>query len=99
MHCQLHYSEIGQTLRLSGISLGEPLFMQVSQHVQASDENKFMWTSPMQIDLPKLKTGINQRGLTELPKLILDLGDTCDCVVSVSVESSTRVPVCTVYSP
>ncbi|KAL7543622.1 LOW QUALITY PROTEIN: hypothetical protein ACHAXR_013206 [Thalassiosira sp. AJA248-18] len=98
-----HYSqdhvEIGQTLRLSGVSVRESLFIQVSQHVNSSEEVNFMWTNPMRVELAQLRTGTNQKGLTELPKIILDLGDNCDCLVDVSVESGTRVPVCTIFSP
>ena len=65
-----HYSQdtvlIGQTLRLSGVSLKDTLFIQVSQHVNASEELKFMWTDPMKIELSKMKTGVNRKGLTQV---------------------------------
>ncbi|KAL7554677.1 hypothetical protein ACHAWF_018946 [Thalassiosira exigua] len=100
------YSEdhvaIGQTVRLSGVTLGEPLFLQVSQHVNASEDVDFLWTNPLQVELPKLKTGINPKGIRRLPKLILDLGDNCDCLVDVTAgqnEGELRAPVCTIYSP
>jgi len=98
-----HYSQdtvaIGKTLRLSGVSLKDTLFLQVSQHVNATENVSFMWTNPIQIELNKMKTGVNKKGVTALPKLILDLGDNCDCLVEVSIGVDTRVPECTIYSP
>lgn len=98
-----HYSEndvaVGQTLKLSGVTLREPLFMQVSQRINAPKQvNQLLWTNPLRIDLPKMKTGINPRGVQKLSKLVLDLGDSCDCLVDVSLEGA-RVPTCTIYSP
>jgi len=99
-----HYSQdhvaIGQTLRLSGVNLRESLFLQVSQRVNASEEEvKFLWTNPLRVQLSKMRTGVNRKGLSQLPTLVLDLGDNCDCLVDVTLEGGTRVPVCTIYSP
>ncbi len=113
---QLHYSsdighndyftldcvDRGKTLRLSGINLRQPLFIQVSQYVTTADQRdaELMWTSPLQLNLFKLRTGINNRkGALSLPKLVIDLGDDCDALVDVSVEERIRMPICTVYSP
>lgn len=94
-----HYSQdnvaIGQSLRLSGVSLREPLFIQVSQRVDASEEVQFMWANPLRVDLSKMRTGVNQKGLKKLPQLVLDLGDNYDCLVDVTLEGGTKVPVCT----
>ena len=98
-----HYSQdhvaVGQTLRLSGIDLQESLFIQVSQQINTSEEMDFLWTNPLQINLSRMKSGINSKGVKRLPKLVLDLGDNCDCLVDVSLEGGTKVPVCTIYSP
>ena len=98
-----HYSQdhvmVGQTLRLSGVNLQEPLYIQVSQQVSASEEMKILWTNPLKVNLSKLRSGINSKGLKRLPQLVLDLGDNCDCLVDVTLEGETKVPVCTIYSP
>lgn len=98
-----HYSQdniaVGQTLRLSGVNLTEPLFIQVSQNVNLSEEVQFMWTNPLLLDLSKMRSGINTKGVQRLPKLILDLGNFCDCLIDVTLEEGLKVPVCTIYSP
>ena len=63
--------ERGETLRLSGINLQQPLYVQFSQKLQVSgdsDETDCMWSKPLQLDLGKLRTGINPRGWFSLPK-------------------------------
>lgn len=101
-----HYSndeiESGETQNFSGVSLQEPIYIQIAQVVKSpvnSREVSFLWSSPMSIRLEKMKTGMNERGSKRLPKSVLDLGDNCDCVVDVSIDSRTRIPSCTVYSP
>jgi len=92
----------GDTLRLSGINLRQPLFIQVSQYVETADERdaELMWTSPLQLNLFKLRTGMNsKKGVLSLPKRVLDIGDDCDALVDVSVEERIRMPICTIYSP
>ena len=94
--------ERGETLRLNGINLRQPLFLQVSQRLEVSDEaneTDFMWSRPHEIKLAKLRTGVNQKGSFALPKLPLALGDNCDCLVDVSIERGIRMPICTIYSP
>lgn len=92
----------GDTLRLSGINLRQPLFIQVSQDVETVEERdaELLWTSPLQLDLFKLRTGMNsKKGALSLPKRVLDIGDDCDALVDVSVEERIRMPICTIYSP
>lgn len=92
----------GETLRLSGINLQQPLYVQFSQKLRESgeaDETDCMWSKPLQLELRKLRTGINPRGCHRLPKLFLDLGDSCQVVVDVSLEGAIRMPICTIYSP
>lgn len=81
------------TLRLSGISLRQPLFLQVSQsvHSPSTFDNTFMRSNPLQISVHELRTGFNNRGVLSLPKLVLDLGDDCDALVDVSIDSSIRM--------
>lgn len=88
-----------EILRLSGISLRQPIFLQVSQRVNSSDSN-FMWSNPVLLNLDKLKTGANQRkGLFSLAKIILDLGDEVDALVDVSVDQASRMPTASIYCP
>ena len=93
---------VGKTLRLSGINLSRPLFIEVSQHLHTSGAAS-LWdcesNSPIQIDLHKLQTGMNRKGSRSLPKIILDLGDNCDCLVDVSLDRASKMPLCTIYSP
>ncbi len=90
----------GETIRLSGINLQQPLFVQFSQRLRLLGEaDETMWSNPLQLDLGKLRTGINPRGWFSLPKLFLDLGDSCAAVVDVSLEGAIRVPICTIYAP
>jgi hypothetical protein len=90
---------VGQTLRLSGISLSRPLFIQVSQHLYTSRTANLIRSNPLRLDLQKLKTGMNRKGTRSLPKLVLDLGDNCDCLVDVSLDRANKMPLCTIYSP
>jgi hypothetical protein len=72
-------------LRLSGISLRQPIFMQVSQSTKLCDcmeQSGFMWSSPLLLALDTLRTGSNKKGPLSLPKVILDLGDDVDALVS-----------------
>lgn len=88
----------GETLRLSGIHLRQPLFIQVSQRLEVSseeDESDFMWSKPLKIKLAKLRTGINQKGAFSLPRIPLNLGDNCSALVDVSIERGIRMPICT----
>eukprot|EP00804_Cyclotella_cryptica_P012787 CCRYP_010547-RA/>CCRYP_010547-RA protein AED:0.05 eAED:0.05 QI:183/0.85/0.81/1/0.76/0.63/22/985/2990 len=91
-----------QMLRLSGISLSQPIFMQVSQsvesHVMAENMN-FMWSRPLSLSLDKLRTGANRKGSLSLPKLVLDLGDEVDALVDVSVDGKIGMPACTIFCP
>ena len=92
--------KVGQTLRLSGIKLSQPLFIQVSQHLEnVGAAASLIWTNPVQMDLQKLQSGMNRKGSRSLPKLILDLGDNCDCLVDVSLDRDSKMPFCTFYSP
>ena len=92
--------KVGQTLRLSGIKLSQPLFIQVSQHLENfGAAASLIWTNPVQMDLQKLQSGMNRKGSRSLPKLILDLGDNCDCLVDVSLDRDSKMPFCTFYSP
>ena len=90
---------VGETIRLSGINLSHPLFIEVSQHLQTAGADSILRTSPVQLDLQKLQTGMNRKGSTSLKELILDLGDNCDCLVHVSLDRATKMPLCTIYSP
>ena len=101
---QSYFSVIGrgEILRLSGINLQQPLYVQFSQKLRVSgeaDETDCMWSKPLQLELRKLRTGINPRGSFSLPKLFLNLGDNCQVVVDVSLGGAIRVPMCTLYSP
>jgi len=102
-HTSDYYHEdsvnVGGTLRLSGIDLSRPLFIEVSQHLQTAGAASLLRSSPVQIDLQKLQTGMNRKGSQSLPKLILDLGDKCDCLVDVSLDRTSKMPLCTIYSP
>jgi hypothetical protein len=91
-----------QMLRLSGISLSQPIFMQVSQCVDShglTDKMNFMWSKPLSLSLDKLRTGANRKGTLSLPLRILDLGDDVDALVDVSVDSKIRMPACTIFCP
>lgn len=88
-----------QILRLSGISLRQPIFLQVSQRVNSSDSN-FMWSNPVLLNLDKLKTGANQKkGSLSLAKIIVDLGNEVDALVDVSVDQASRMPTASIYCP
>ena len=98
----MHVVQRGQTLQMSGINLREPFFIQLSQklhEVGQTDGASAMWSKPLQIDFGKLRTGINPKGTFALPKISLDLGDSCSVLVDVSVEGGIRMPMCTIYSP
>jgi len=90
---------VGKTLRLSGINLSQPLFIEVSQHLENSWAGSLVRSAPVKIDVQKLQTGMNRKGSRSLPKLILDLGDNCDCLVDVSLDRASKMPLCTIYSP
>ena len=101
-HFSTHTIQRGETLRLSGINLRQVLYLQVSQRVQVSGEtdgSDFMWSTPALIKLPKLRTGVNPKGNFSLTKRPLVMGPDCDCIIDVSIEGETRVPVCNLYSP
>jgi hypothetical protein len=90
----------GETIRLSGINLQQHLYVQFSQKLQLSGEaDETMWSNPLQLELGKLRTGVNPRGWFNLPKLFLNFGDSCSAVVDVALEGAIRVPICTIYSP
>ena len=91
--------DVGETIRLSGINLSHPLFIEVSQHVQTDVADSILRASPIQLDLQKLQTGMNKKGSRSLKEIILDLGDNCDCLVDVSLDRATKMPLCTIYSP
>lgn len=90
---------VGETLRLSGINLSQSLFIEVTQHLQTAGAASILRTTPVEIDLQKLQTGMNRKGSRSLPNLVLDLGDNCDCLVDVSLDRASKMPLCTIYSP
>lgn len=90
---------VGETLRLSGINLSQSLFIEVTQHLQRAGAATILRTTPVEIDLQKLQTGMNRKGSRSLPKIVLDLGDNCDCLVDVSLDRASKMPLCTIYSP
>jgi hypothetical protein len=98
-YCHEDIVNMGNTLRLSGINLSRPLFIEVSQHLDISGAGTLVWSAPVQIDVQKLQTGINRKGSRSLPKIILDLGDNCDCLVDISLDRASKMPMCTIYSP
>jgi len=100
-HFSLDRVEKGGTLRLSGISLKQPIFIQVSQSVELPQEieGEIMWSGTVKLGLDRLRTGVNRKGSLSLPKIVLDIGDNCDTLVDVSVEQGIGVPMCTIYSP
>ena len=91
----------GQSVKLSGINLQRRLFIQVSQNVIVAGAAgaKHIWSTPLQIDLQKLRTGANKKGSVSLPKRVLNLGDNADALVEASVDVETGMPNCTIYSP
>lgn len=98
----LDYVARGETLKLCGINLRQPLYLQVQQRLNILDENdeaEFSWSKPLQINLSRLRTGINPKGQFSLPKMPLDLGDSCSLLVDVSIEREIRMPICTIYAP
>lgn len=101
-HASIHVVERGETLQMSGINLREPFFIQLAQRLHVvgkTDETSTMWSKPLQIEFGKLRTGINPKGTFALPKIPLDIGDSCSVLIDVSVEGGIRMPICTVYSP
>jgi hypothetical protein len=101
-HVSIHVVERGETLQMSGINLREPFFIQLAQRLHVvgeSDETSSMWSKPLQIEFGKLRTGINPKGSFALPKIPLDIGDSCSVLIDVSVEGGIRMPICTIYSP
>lgn len=90
----------GQSIRLSGINLQRCLFVQVSQRVKVfgAHDAKHIWSSPVVINLQKLRTGANKKGNLSLPSRILDLGDDVDALVDASVDVETGMPNCMIYS-
>jgi hypothetical protein len=91
----------GQSARLSGINLQRLLFIQVSQNIKALGTlgKEIMWSSPLLINLPKLRTGANKKGSLALPRRVLDLGDEINALVEAAVDIETGMPNCTIYSP
>ncbi len=100
-HFSVDRVEKGGILRLSGISLRQPIYIQVSQRVELSQEfeGDIMWSETVKLGLDRLRTGVNRKGSLSLPKIVLDIGDECDTLVDVSVEQGIGVPICTIYAP
>ena len=98
-YSSLNNVDVGQTLRLSGVNLQQPLFIQVSQRLQVHNESELMWSKPLQIKLAKLRTGINPKGSFTLPTISLEMGNDCSALVDVSIEREIRVPILSIYSP
>lgn len=91
----------GQSIRLSGINMQQRMFIQVSQQVKMLGlhaPKRHLWSSPLVIDLQKLKTGANKKGSYSLPSRVLDLGDDADALVDASVDVETGMPTCMIYS-
>ena len=82
-HSEHHYAEeyvkSGETLRLSGINLQKQVYIQVSQQINVSGlaGTKFIWSSPVSINLTKLRTGANKKGSLSLPLRTLDVSVLC----------------------
>lgn len=101
-HFSIDVVERGQTIQMSGINLRESFFIQFAQKIHSTGKScdlDVMWSKPLQIELGRLRTGINPKGSFALPKIPLDLGDNCSVLVDVSVEGRIRMPICTIYSP
>jgi len=90
----------GGTVRLNGMDMSEVLYLQVSQDCASwqGDLSKLIWSSPISIDLGRLKTGGKKSGSLSLPTIQGRLGDLCDIQLSVIVERD-GTPFCTLFSP
>lgn len=86
----------GQSIRFSGINLQQRLFIQVSQRVRQGV--KHIWSSPLLLNLHKLRTGANKKGSFSLPSRIIDLGDDVDALLDASVDVETGMPNCMIYA-
>ena len=76
--------ESGKTLRLCGISLSCPLYIQFSQRLRGTLHE---WSNVANIKLQKLRTGINpNKGALSLKSLPIRLGDNVDCFIDAAVE-------------
>ena len=73
----------GKTLRLCGIDLSCPLFIQFSQGLRGTTNE---WSNVATINLQKLRTGLNpNKGALSLKSLPIRLGDTVDCFIDAAV--------------
>jgi len=87
--------ESGKTLRLCGINLSCPLYIQFSQRLRGTLNE---WSNVAKVNLQKLRTGINpNKGTLSLQSLPIRLGDTVDCFIDTAVDCG----VCrgALYSP
>lgn len=85
----------GKTLRLCGIDLACPLYVQFSQRIQGALNE---WSNVAVVRLQKLRTGINpNKGALSLSSLPIRLGDNVDCFIDIAVERG----ICrgAIYSP
>lgn len=85
----------GRALRMCGINLSFPLYIQFRQ--QLSCGTMTGWSNIVTVDLQKLRTGINPKGKLSLKAQSIRLGDTCDCFIEVVVDKG----ICraALYSP
>lgn len=76
--------ESGETLRLCGISLSNPLHIQFSQKLRGKLNE---WSNVATVNLQKLRTGINpNKGTLSLKSIPVRLGDNVDCFIATAVE-------------
>lgn len=93
-----HYSmsslDSGKTLRLCGINLSYPLYIQICQRLLGTLTG---WSNVATVNLQKLRTGINpNKGSLSLKSIPIRLGDDCDCLIDVAVDGG----ICgALYSP
>ncbi|KAL7513251.1 hypothetical protein ACHAXN_010303 [Cyclotella atomus] len=80
-----------QVLHISGISLRQPIFMQLSQSVSSNSAD------PILVGIHNLRIG-SKKGANSLPKIIMDLGDDLDALVDVAVDEN-KVPCVNINSP
>lgn len=74
----------GATLRLCGINLSCPLYIQFSQELRGTSNE---WSNVATVKLQKLRTGINpKKGAVSLKSLSIRLGDNVDCFIDTTVE-------------
>ena len=90
----------GGIAKLNGIEMNDTLYIEVSQDFKTdrNDLNKLTWTSPLAIELGKLRIVGTKTGSVRLPTIRGRLGDSVYFCIDVTA-GKNGAPYCTLFSP